>query len=282
MVVESIIDHYKAEKKPWEVFFIGMFYTFLAYLLSVWIFKNYASIISVFLIVLAAFPLFFFATKSEEEKDLSIEPERKILKAHAKVLKFFMYIFFGIVVAAALTYILFPSQIVNSLFKTQLETISHITGGYSSFGEAFKPVTSIFFNNMKVLVFSIIFSIVYGIGALFILAWNATVLGAAIGNFIRVNLEVYAAKEGLVNAASYLQIFSIGFAKYAIHGIPEILAYFIGGLAGGIISFSIINKDFKSPRFQRVITDSTYLVIISILILFIAAILEIFVTPLFF
>jgi len=30
-----------------------------------------------------------------------------------------------------------------------------------------------------------------------------------------------------------------------IHGIPEIVAYFIGALAGGIISVAIIRKDLR-------------------------------------
>jgi len=43
MVLESIIDPFKAEKKPWEMFFIGIFYSSLAVILSLWIFRDYAT-----------------------------------------------------------------------------------------------------------------------------------------------------------------------------------------------------------------------------------------------
>lgn len=282
MVVELIIDHFKAEKKPWEVFFIGVLYTFLAILLSLWVFKSYSSIVMVFFIVLASFPLFFFTTKSEEEKDVIITPEKKILKNHARALEFFMFLFIGVVFGSVIAYVVLPANIVQVLFKVQTETIQQINGGATSIADAFKPVTSIFFNNMKVLVFSIIFSLLYGVGALFILIWNATVLGAAIGNFIRVNIELVAVYEGFTKTASYFQIFSIGFARYAVHGIPEILAYFVGGLAGGILSFAIINKDFKSPNIERIITDTSYLILLAVGLLALAALIEVFVTPTIF
>ena len=46
----------------------------------------------------------------------------------------------------------------------------------------------IFFNNLKVLIFCIGFAFVYGVGAIFILVWNASVIGTAIGSFIRSEL----------------------------------------------------------------------------------------------
>ena len=35
-------------------------------------------------------------------------------------------------------------------------------------------------------------------------------------------------------------MYAIGMTRYMTHGIFEILAYFIGGLAGGLISVAII------------------------------------------
>ena len=44
--------------------------------------------------------------------------------------------------------------------------------------------SEIFINNMGVLFLCIIFSFLYGAGAIFILTWNASVIAAAIGSFI--------------------------------------------------------------------------------------------------
>jgi len=67
-----------------------------------------------------------------------------------------------------------------------------------------------------------------------------------------------------------------------VHGIPEILAYFIAGLSAGIISIAIINHDFRSKKFQHVLLDSTDLLLLSLAVLLIAALIEAFVTPILF
>jgi uncharacterized membrane protein SpoIIM required for sporulation len=38
----------------------------------------------------------------------------------------------------------------------------------------------IFTNNMYVLIFTLVFSLLFGAGVIFILAWNASVIGAAM------------------------------------------------------------------------------------------------------
>ena len=66
------------------------------------------------------------------------------------------------------------------------------------------------------------------------------------------------------------------------YGIPEILSYFIGALAGGIISIAIIRHDFGTERFKHVLYDSVDLLILAILTVIFAAFIEVYVTPIFF
>ena len=75
---------------------------------------------------------------------------------------------------------------------------------------------------------------------------------------------------------------SIGLLRYALHGIPEILAYFYGGLAGGIISVAIIRKHYKSEKFSHIVFDISELLIISMAFLLVAAFIEVYITPLLF
>ena len=103
-------------------------------------------------------------------------------------------------------------------------------------------VLQIFLNNFKVLLFSIFFAFFYGAGAIFILTWNASVISAAVGLFVKDKIAAVAAYSGSVGIFNYFNMFSLGLARYMIHGIPEIAAYFIGGLAGGIISVAVINR----------------------------------------
>lgn len=280
MVLESLINPITAEKKPWDMFLIGFVYSTISIFLSLWIFQQYASLVMVFLTVIACVPLMYSTIKYEEQKDMELSTEPALLKEHSRALTFFMFLFFGVTLAYTLWYVVLPSTVVNSLFSVQTKTIlsinNQVTGGsYNHLAILFR----IFLNNLKVLIFCILFAFIYGVGAIFILVWNASVIGAAIGNFIRSNLAVYAAAGGLMKGAGYLQIVSLGILRYSIHGLPEILAYFTAGLAGGIISIAVIRHHFNSPKFERVILDSSDLIIIAVIMLVVAALMEVYVTP---
>ena len=73
-----------------------------------------------------------------------------------------------------------------------------------------------------------------------------------------------------------------GILRYMIHGIPEISAYFIGALAGGIISVAVIRKDLRNGRQWGILQDSLILILIAIFVLVISALMEVYITPLLF
>jgi len=273
----------KAEKKPWEMFFLGFLYTSIGIFLSLWIFRSEASLIMVFMITMAALPIFYNTMKLEESKDMIMDNETAILKEHNKAISFFMYMFVGITVACAVWYAFLPTTTLNNLFDKQVGTIQSINNQVS--GNVIHNLNAfwkIFFNNFKVLAFSILFSFVYGAGAIFILAWNATVIGAAIGNFIRSNISSYTNSLGLFEIGNYFHVFSLGLLKYSIHGIPEIVAYFYGGLAGGILSVALIRKHFQTEKFSMILVDFSELILIAVGFLVAAAFLEVYITPVLF
>jgi uncharacterized membrane protein SpoIIM required for sporulation len=137
-------------------------------------------------------------------------------------------------------------------------------------------------NNIKVLIFCILFSFLYGVGAVFILTWNASVIGVAIGMFIRTEITKLATSFNFSVAAQYFGILSVGLFKYAIHGIPEILSYLVAALAGGIISVAVIRHDFGSEKYEKIVLDTSILLLISLFLVVFAAFLEVYVTPVFF
>src|SRR3989344_1138514 len=289
MVLESIIGPKKAEKKPFDLFFVGFLYASVAMFLSLWIFRDQTSLVMVFLTVMAALPLVYETMKYEERKDTSNSSEYKLLKEHSKALSFLIFLFLGTVVSFSLWYILLPEKIVDSVFNTQISTIKNINANIfgidivtSQYINSSNLFGQIFSNNLKVLLFSIFFSFFFGAGALFILIWNASVISTAIGNFFRVNISQYASTFGFVKLAGYFHIYSLGLLRYFIHGIPEILAYFVGGLAGGIISIAVTRHEVGTKEFTKVLIDSIDLIIIAVALLFVAGLLEVYVTPLFF
>ncbi len=282
MVLESLTNPFKATHHPLQLFMLGAVYASAGLFLGNWIFREYASLIMVFLTVMACIPLLYNTFRSEEKKEIVIEEEKQILKQHSKILVFLLFLFIGMVCAFVLWYVVLPSSMVQTSFHSQTLTIQSIstrlTGRYSSVN----IFTAILLNNLKVLVFCILFSFLYGAGAIFILTWNASVIATAIGNYIRSNIASYTAQLGLFKYAVYFKIISIGLLKYFIHGIPEIAAYFIGGIAGGVISVAVIRESFGTKNFEKVILDSSNLIIISVIILIIAALVEVYITPALF
>lgn len=276
----------KAKRRPWEMFFVGLFYASLSLLLVNWIFaqdavlSKYSGILVVTFSVMFSMPFMYFLIKNEEEADVKEEGMFRLLKEHSKALHALLWLFLGFIVAFSFWYLVLNS---SQNFSAQIETYCTINrpDTYSECVKEYgvsnvKTVTAkvsakdkifmIFANNVYVLIFTIVFSLIFGAGAIFILAWNASVIAAAIGIFSK----------------SSLGAMPLGIARYMIHGLPEIAAYFIAALAGGIISIAVIKKDVKSEKFWSILQDSLNLVIIAVVILFLAALMEVFLTPILF
>jgi len=285
-MLEMLINPKKAERRPWEMFFIGVFYASVSVLLVNWIFnqdpilsKN-AGILVVTFTVMFSLPFMYFILKLEETKAGQHLGALGRIKEHRKALWAFLFLFLGFVVGYAFWYMMLPT---TTSFKAQVETYCGINrpGTFeecvAQYGikDTVSPTTFlsnkerlflIFANNIYVLIFTIIFSLIFGAGVIFILAWNASVIAAAIGIFTQSNLSSLP----------------LGVLRFIVHGAPEIAAYFVAALAGGIISVAVIKREIGTDRFWEILQDSLNLIILSVIILFVAAIMEVFVTPLFF
>ena len=283
---EMLVNPAKAERKPWEMFFVGVFYASLSILLVEWIFKNdpvlkdVAGILVVTFTVMFSIPFMFYMFRIEETRS-SQENTRtfQLIKDHRKALWAFMWLFIGFVLGFSFWYIILPT---TESLEQQLGTFCSINKpGDDKCVESIvsKPNTSptafasnkermflIFANNIYVLIFTLVFSLLFGAGGIFILAWNASVIAAAIAIFTRSDLN-------------YLPVAML---RYFVHGLPEIASYFVVALSGGMISFAVIRRDIGTERFWRVLQDSLNLVILAVILLFISALIEVFVTPMFF
>lgn len=234
--------------------------------------------VMVFLTAMACLPLIYHTLRFEENKNFASEG-KSILRQHAPALFFFLTLFAGIAAAYSIWYIVLPPEMASNLFKVQTQTITnlnqHVTGKITQTA----LLSKIFLNNIKVLIFCMLFSFIYSSGAIFILAWNASVIGAAVGNFVRSHMVKFADATGLSFVGAYFYVGSLSILRYAIHGIPEIFSYIIGGLAGGILSMAIVKHDFGTGKFEKVLLDVSDLVLLAVLVLFVAAVIEVFVTP---
>ncbi|MBD3388853.1 MAG: hypothetical protein GF416_07280 [Candidatus Altiarchaeales archaeon] len=285
MVLESVVVPERWERHPKRMFIIGFTYASIGLFLGLWVFGKYSSIVGIFLTTLPLVVVMYRAIKCEEEKDLRICSESKLMKEHMHILYFFIYLFIGLVAAYSFWFTFLPEDTVNKAFGSQIETLSVIHGRMRSIGSAtafeeFKSLRleAIVKNNLRVLAFCILFSFLYGAGAIFILTWNASVIGVAIGNVVREGIQVLAGYGHSNVLINYFSVLPVGLG-YMVHGIPEVASYFLGALAGGIISSAVVCHHFRSEEFWRVVRDSLDLVILSLLVLLLSAFIEVYITP---
>ena len=284
MVFESLLSPKFAEKRSWATFFLGFFCTSIAIFLGTYIFPQNASLAIVALTTLFFIPLFYRTMIYEEQKDVLLESgEKSLLKEHSGAIKFFIFIFLGMTLAFMLWYVIFSTTSVlnmdaEEIFQVQGNTINQINAKVTStyLKQSFNHGVAIFENNIKVMIFCILFSFMYGAGAIFILTWNASVIGLALGKYA---LSIVAGTVGIAGLV-YAEATGCALTRYLIHGIPEIMGYFVAGLAGGIISVAIIKHDFGTDKFEKIMLDASLLMIIAVVIIFVAMLIEVVITPL--
>ena len=285
-MLEMLLNPKKAERHPWELFFVGLFYASVSLLLVNWVFaqdavlSKYSGILVVTFTVMFSIPFMYYTIKLEETKVSETRGSFALLKEHRKAIYAFMWLFLGFVIALSFWYIMLSS---TQSFKAQIETyclinrpanfdscVKQYSVKDSSIATGFltnkERLFLIFTNNMYVLVFTLGFSLVFGAGVIFVLALNASVIAAAIGIF----------------SDSKLSEMPLALARYLIHGIPEIGSYFMVALAGGMVSIAVIKHETGTQKFWEILHDSLNLIILAVVVLFVAAVLEVFVTPIFF
>lgn len=283
-MLESMINPKRLEKGPWKMFFIGIVYASLSLLLVKWFFskdlvlQNYSGILVVTFSVMFSLPFMYYLIKVEEKEDEEVTGFLSVWKIHSDAIYAFMWLFFGFIIAFSFWYIILEDQ---NLFNAQIETYCMINSpgsiencveqySFESFGtgSATKEARflSIISNNIYVMIFTLLFSLIFGAGAIFILAWNASVISTAIGVFTKYQINDIP----------------IGIARYMIHGFPEIAAYFVTALAGGIFGVGVIRNGLLNIRFLHVLENVVILLFISILLLVAAGVIEVYLTPILF
>lgn len=262
-MLETILSPKTAERKPWDVFLISFIYTFIAVFFAIRIFPSQASILSLMLITLLFVPLFQRIFAIEEKLDLT--KKENILTRHKNAIFVYASFFCGIVISMTMVYVFFPNL---NVFDVQISTLRTLLTGSITNTNNFWLY---FLNNSQTMILSFIMSVMFGTGAVFILSWNASIIAVYLGMYANSFLS-----SGTHPAYAYILGISKGASSILLHGVPEITAYFIAGLAGGILSIAMIREEFGTDAFKKVVVDAFLFLILSEALIFIAAMLEAF------
>ena len=174
---------------------------------------------------------------------------------HGKDIMILLFYFFGITMSFAVWAFLLP----ENFFQVQMSKINQIHGmtGAATKAHQYTFFNRVFFNNIQVMIFSFIFSFIFGAGAIFILAWNASILGVYVGGKLS-DFFWHIPGETI---------------RFLPHGIPEITGYVCAGLAGGMISAAVLRgHDIKTLKVISI--DSFKLLCLGVFSIFMGAGIE--------
>ena len=258
MVLEKIISVRESVKNPLYAMAASSIITLISMVVAFIVFPEQVGLFSTLFITIALAPFtvnLFSYEEAKEEELIARKKEQNLLKRNWEAISVLASLFIGMVLIMTTMFMVLPEKIVYKIFQEQLEELRKIRGSFATL-DVFEKI---FLNNVSVALLAYLFSFLFGAGAIFIFALNASVLSAAIGLTAKSLGGIYH--------------LPVAIAIFLPHGILEFLAYFIAGLAGGLISAALTRK--KSEFFYIILRDSLKLLVISIIILFFAAWVEI-------
>lgn len=257
MVLEKLISLRAALSKPWMMFAVGGIVSVACLLVALIVFGESIGMFTSFLITIAMSPFMANLLRYEEactEDEFKDRRQLSIIQRHSDMLSVYTSFFLGMILTMSIIFLMLPAAQVEVIFEDQISEIQIIRGAFLNMS----IFERILINNVSVLIITFLFSFLFGAGAIFILSWNASVLATAIG----LASKSIGGFHGLPMAVMV----------FFPHGSLEILAYFIGAIAGGIVS-AAVTRD-RSRYFWPVIGDSAKFLLVAMVFLVLGAVIE--------
>jgi uncharacterized membrane protein SpoIIM required for sporulation len=268
MVLEQLFKTKWLERRPLYSIILGFVFVFIGLVTALIFFENDISIALLFLVTLLLVPSLMKLLNLEEKVDRKYGT-KGFFKNHRVIWEIYLFLFIGIFIA----YLVIgfgAGDDLSDISKQQMMVLNEegLTAEEMvdfSLSEKASNAFGIFSENLLVGLIFFILSLFYGAGAIFLIVWNASIFSTFIV------MTVNNVSKGVPHALGLLGAFSI-------HLIPEVFGFLVAAIAGGILSRALINEKFGGKGMRNVIKDVTILMIISFVILLIAAFLEVFVS----
>lgn len=275
MVLETIkIDW--IERRPYISFFFGFLYVFAGYFIAGFFFDN-VSIAMLFLATLLIVPSLIKLIELEEKRE-SKYGLRHFFKEHKDILEAYIFLFIGVFAGYVILGYVVNADNFASIFQFQLNFLKNQQGLSKEVIDAFfssplqpslENVAGVLQSNIMVMLICFVLSIFYGAGAIFLITLNASIFASFV-----VFVSHYLAQK-------ISEIFLI-VGLFMIHMVPEISGFLLAAIAGGVLSKAIMKEKWTSHEFRNVIKDAVMLLVISCVLILVAAFLEVYLTTYLF
>ncbi len=280
MVLESIFHTSSLLENKVLLLVYTAFVTLISATVSYIFYQSSASILTIAFIT---FAFMYFLTKLYFNKEKEVlSKEVGFFRRYIFVLEVYVKIFIVVSIVFTTMYIFLPHEYRDVIFKEQAQTLQNVGNLRDSInlsGNLFinnpeNLFMYIFLNNLGVLFAILLFSFLYGVGALFIIVYQASVFGTVVGTKILSLIPQYVGSGvyGQVLAILHGSLLGLGLLP---HGIFELFAYFLAAVVGGIVS-AILHGHYIEVRknLVKVMFDLAIILGVALVCLVIGAIIE--------
>ncbi|MFH0817263.1 MAG: stage II sporulation protein M, partial [Candidatus Micrarchaeota archaeon] len=199
-----------------------------------------------------------------------------IFTCYGRLIRFYGYFFIGTALGFAFCAAILPEDISSAMFLAQKNEYTNILQLSSKVTAQAEGLSfgGIFLHNLEVLALMLVFSFIYSIGSIFLLVWNASLVGIFLESYIRESFLTYA-KFGIFGfPAAFLMGSFSGLLRLLPHGIFEISAFFMASISGGILSVAIERRMYRKSNIKEIAIDVAAFFLFSVLLLAIGALVE--------
>jgi len=267
MVLEQLYSARWIEQKARYAFLMGLSYSVIGIGSAIMLFRNNPGLAAIAFTSLLILPslnklLLIEQVQASREEKFNIF---LLFRDHWDIIKIYIFLFLGIMVAFSFFSLVWPAMTTSQVFSQQVGIIGGATGhAYYGVG-LFK---TLLVNNVLVLLFCLIASLIYGAGSIFIITWNASVWGTIFA--------VVAKQSAVVVGQNAFGVFIRTMIAVFPHMILEAGAYFLAVIAGGIVSKAVVRERLFSREFNQTIQDGMMMFILALIVLLIAVFVESF------
>ncbi len=246
---ERIVVYFTDSDQYLDLGILSVFFTLLSVMLvnSLVPFRvggqELAGIMTVLITSLAvAYPFVHYLLRREQEEIKERWSEPHLLRRHIEDFTLYMSFFLGCTIAFAASTFFVPNEFYTIQIQV-LDSIGAPTGQVINTSFFMEIVA----NNLWVFFVTFVLTFFVTSGVVFVLVWNASVLGVLIGILSHSLTDV-----------------PIQTLPYLPHGIPEIGAYVLAGIAGALMSYQAELYMFGDENGHRTVLARDALTLLSI------------------
>jgi len=244
VVVENIIKPEWVWREPLYAAFLGFCLSMIGTSVGLFVFTEDASLAGVLFTTIAGVAFL--------NRLIIAVPGNSFWERNKKLIHIYALFFLGVTISYVFWYVILPQAASQFFFEKQIRVLTQPFAASAFFSFPQATFIGIISNNLKITMFVLILSLIYGSGAVMIITWNASVLGVFIASFGKFTT----------------------FLAFVPHTSLEFLAFFFAAVAGTLLAITFDKVRLGSADWNRIVSDASYLFIAAVIFILLGGVIE--------